>query len=74
MGHFNLKSIDFNNQSITNELQNSKYGQNWPVLYLITGKKQVYIGETLHLLNRLLQHRNNHSKNQLSKVTYIADE
>jgi DUF2075 family protein len=74
MGQFNLKSINFNDQSIINDLQNSKDGQNWPVLYLITGKKQVYIGETLNLLNRLLQHRNNHSKNQLSKVTYIADE
>ncbi len=74
MGYFNLKSIDFDDESIKNELQNSKYGQNWPVLYLINGKKQVYVGETLHLLNRLLDHRKNHSKQNLSKVTYITDE
>lgn len=74
MENLNLKTINFNVKSILSELFNSKYGQNWPVLYLLTGKKEVYVGETLNLMNRLLQHKSNQKKSHLSKVTYLIDE
>ncbi|MBD8348966.1 DNA/RNA helicase domain-containing protein [Dysgonomonas sp. HGC4] len=39
---------------------------NSPIVYLLNNKKDLYIGETINILNRFVSHNNNQSKKNLS--------
>ncbi len=56
------------------ELQNHRFGKNWPVVYVIEGKKEAYVGETTDVLRRSHQHYKNEKRNILDSIHVIADE
>lgn len=74
MKNYIIENISFKKDSINESLTNYKYGQNWPVIYLLSNNKEIYIGETLNLFSRLQQHLKNESKLSLKQVYYVTDD
>lgn len=64
---FKITEGDFKNQIYGNE----SYLSNWPMLYILENGKQVYIGESNHVKNRMSQHHNSVDKRIFDKVHFI---
>jgi len=47
---------------------------NWPVVYMLNGAKDVYVGETLNVSMRLKQHLKNPEKQHLKSARVIVDD
>lgn len=48
--------------------------KNWPVVYLLDGDKNVYVGETLNTTSRMRQHLANPHKREFTGVRVVIDE
>ncbi|MGB3303007.1 MAG: DNA/RNA helicase domain-containing protein, partial [Gordonia sp. (in: high G+C Gram-positive bacteria)] len=48
--------------------------RNWPVVYVLDGKKTVYVGESLNVAGRLRQHIESDTKASLTGARVIVDE
>ncbi len=57
-----------------NEISKLKMGKDWPVVYLLNDNKEIYVGETSNVTNRMTQHLNNKDKSKLEKISIILDE
>lgn len=49
-------------------------GKNWPVVYLIHNKKEMYVGETNSFQNRFKQHLDNEARASLTTISFVDDE
>lgn len=67
-----IKSYQFNNEGLK-EVQKTPNGKNWPVVYLIHDKKNLYIGETTSVSTRMNQHLQNPKKKDLETIEIIFD-
>ncbi len=52
---------------------NSKVGENWPVVYVLNNKKTAYVGETDNAARRAEQHLGNPDKKKLTEIRIISD-
>ncbi len=68
-----IKSYDFSQEGRNKVLTESK-GKDWPVVYLINNKNNLYIGETSNFYNRFGQHIENKHKRGLKKIHVIFDD
>ncbi len=68
-----IKNFPFSKDKI-NELKNKEFGTNWPSVYLIENQKEMYVGETVDIYNRALQHLENTDRTRLNKLHVITDE
>lgn len=48
--------------------------ENWPVVYTLNNKKEIYIGETRNAISRLRQHHQTEEKRRLDKLHIIIDK
>ena len=48
--------------------------RNWPVVYVMTNDKQVYVGESLNAEGRMRQHLDSREKSALNWVRVVLDE
>ncbi|WP_295121631.1 DNA/RNA helicase domain-containing protein [uncultured Leifsonia sp.] len=48
--------------------------KNWPVVYVMDGKHQVYVGETLSLVSRMRQHGGDRRKDALTSVRVVMHD
>lgn len=67
-----IKSFDYCNDKFE-EIREYKYGKNWPVVYVLEGDKEAYIGETIHAYNRSKQHYENPDRRRLHLIHIIGD-
>ncbi|WP_270640173.1 DUF2075 domain-containing protein [Longibaculum muris] len=67
-----IEEYDFDNLGIE-EIKNISYGRNWPVVYILRGKKEAYVGETINAYQRMKQHKRNPKRRTLNKVNIIYD-
>ncbi|MDL2341848.1 MAG: DUF2075 domain-containing protein [Patescibacteria group bacterium] len=61
-------------ESEFNRLKNIKHGRNWPVVYMLENKREVYIGETTNAYIRFKQHNENAIRRTLDAAYVIADD
>ena len=47
---------------------------NWPVVYVMDGSEQVYVGETLSLVSRMRQHGGDRRKDPLRSVRVVVHD
>ncbi len=47
---------------------------NWPVVYALNDKREVYVGETLNAAGRMRQHLENPDKSHLSSLRVVLDD
>lgn len=55
-------------------LKKYHYGLNWPVVYILQGGSEIYIGETTNLYNRSKQHSENQDRLRLEHLHVLTDE
>ncbi|MDD8049192.1 MAG: DUF2075 domain-containing protein [Thomasclavelia sp.] len=68
-----IDTFDFNKDDL-NELLFKKYGQNWPIVYVINNDKEAYIGESQNAYNRMKNHLDNAERKKLKKVNIIHND
>jgi len=68
-----IKTFKFNKDNFDN-IRDYKYGSNWPVVYLLQNKKEMYIGETVNAFGRSKQHYENEDRARLTTIHIVSDE
>ena len=56
------------------DIKNHPLGQDWPIVYIIENKKEVYIGETTSAFNRSKEHFVKENRARLTDIHLIIDE
>lgn len=51
-----------------------KYGKNWPVVYVLEGEREAYVGETGNAYNRSQQHSKREERKNLNQIHIISDD
>lgn len=69
----NIETFNFKKERF-NDIRDYKFGRDWPVIYIIEGEKEAYIGETTSAFNRSKQHYDNPERKKLQRIHIIADE
>lgn len=68
-----IKTYPFNKDSVE-KIKNSKYGTNWPVVYIIRNEKEAYIGESSDALQRTKSHLANQDRVRLKEINIICND
>jgi len=70
-----LKNFPFDKNKFS-LIKEYRFGNNWPVVYIIKDDKEAYIGETTSLFNRTKQHYNDKrlERRNLKEIYVISDE
>lgn len=55
-------------------IENEQFGKNWPVTYLLTDDKRLYVGETNNAKNRMGNHLKDPEKKGLKNIHIITDK
>ena len=50
------------------------HGEDWPVVYILSGKKEAYVGETQNAFSRMNQHLANSRRNNLTKINLMISD
>lgn len=56
------------------QLKSYHFGLNWPVVYILENKDEIYIGETTNLFSRSKQHYENPDRKRLERMHVVTDE
>jgi len=56
------------------EVKAYRFGRNWPIVYILEGGKEAYVGETTGAYRRAKQHLENSTRAKLTNLYVIADE
>lgn len=56
------------------QIKGYKFGRNWPVVYVLEDKKEIYIGQTINVYYRSKQHYENPERAKLKEIHIITDE
>lgn len=68
-----IVSFPFNKDNF-DQIKEYKFGKNWPVVYVLENKKEVYIGQTINAYYRSRQHYENPERRKLDQIHVISDE
>jgi len=68
-----IKTFPFNKENF-DQIKNYNFGRNWPVVYLLEDKKEIYIGQTTNAYFRSKQHWENPERRKLKEMHVITDE
>lgn len=61
-------------QTILNQINNEEQFLNYPVIYILNGNKEAYIGETVIFKNRMKAHIKNKDRKNLDQINLIKHE
>src|ERR1035437_1118083 len=56
------------------QIKSYEFGRNWPVVYLIENRKEIYIGQTNGVYSRSKQHYENPERRKLENIHIITDD
>ena len=73
MSAIEILSWPFKHESI-NQINNKEQYLNYPVIYVLNGNKEAYIGETVYFKNRMKAHIKNPDRKNLDRVNLIKHE
>lgn len=74
MTDFRIERIPFDSAAVNTWQQSDRAHNNWPVVYTISGKNQIYIGETVNAATRMHQHLSTPQRQHLERVQIILNE
>jgi DUF2075 family protein/DNA replication protein DnaC len=66
--HFKFSKTDFD------KIREYEFGKNWPVVYILENGREVYVGQTTSLINRVREHYKNIDRIKLDNLHVITDE
>ena len=67
-----IKTFRFNKNGLV-EVKGHPHGSDWPVVYLISNSRSIYIGETSSAYSRMEQHLNNPDRSSLKEIHILFD-
>ncbi|MBD3280618.1 hypothetical protein GF389_03785 [Candidatus Dojkabacteria bacterium] len=70
---YEIKKFKFKKDRL-GSIRNYRYGENWPVVYILENGKEAYIGETNTAYRRSNQHYGNTERSKLESLFIIADD
>ena len=73
MSSRSIKTFKFNHNGLE-EVKNQPLGVDWPVVYLLTGSSEIYIGETSNARARMEQHLANPERDKLKEIHILFDD
>lgn len=68
-----IKTFSFDKDKF-DKIKEYKFGHNWPVVYIIEDKNEVYVGQTVNAFYRSKQHYENPDRKKLKDIHIITDE
>ena len=74
MTNFRIERIPFDGSALEAWGSADERHSNWPVVYTINDKKQIYVGETTNPVRRLLQHKTNPERSKLRRARIILSD
>ena len=69
----NIEKYKFDN-NVVKKLENTKFGNKWPIVYIINNNKEAYVGETVNAYMRAKQHLRNSKRRLLRVINIISSE
>lgn len=73
MTNFKIRQIPFDGKSINRLSIETEILNNWPVVYTLNDKLQIYVGETTNVEMRMRQHLQSSERSELKLATVILD-
>lgn len=73
MSSVEVLSWPFDNSSL-NKINNKEQFLNYPVIYILNGNKEAYIGETVYFKNRMKAHIKNPDRKNIDRINLIKHE
>lgn len=70
---YEIKKFNFKKE-VSDKVKSYRFGENWPVVYILENGKEAYIGETLSAYHRAEQHRKRPERSILTNMYIIADD
>ena len=68
-----FKHFSFTNEGVENIKNTLDKGQNWPVVYILSGDKEAYVGETNNAYKRICQHLENKRRLVMKNVLLLIN-
>lgn len=62
------------NKNLVDKLKNTRFGNKWPIVYIINNNKEAYVGETVNAYVRVKQHLDNPKRKMLNFINIISSE
>ena len=69
----NVETYKFDTK-VVETLENTKFGNKWPIVYIINNDNEAYIGETVNAYVRASQHLDNPKRKMLNLINIISSE
>lgn len=73
MSSVEILSWPFDNGSL-NQINNKEQFLNYPIIYILNGNKEAYIGETVYFKNRMKAHMKSSDRKNLDRINLIKHE
>jgi uncharacterized protein len=74
MTNFRIERLPFDGEAIATWQKADRVHNNWPVVYTISDKSQIYIGESANAASRMHQHLATPQRRHLERVQIILNE
>ena len=68
------RRFSFNNEGAEKIKTTLDKGQNWPVVYILNGEKEAYVGETNNAYKRIGQHLENKRRSVMNNVLLLIND
>lgn len=71
-----IEQYTFDRDGIANIKNNSTHAEDWPVVYILNGSKEAYIGETQSAYDRMNQHyaNKNNKRKHITKINLLQND
>ena len=66
-----IEQYPFDKDGINLLKDKSVHGEDWPVVYILSGNKEAYVGETQNAFERMNQHLSNKRRKKLTKINLM---
>lgn len=68
------KNYTFDSEGILKIKSDPNKGQNWPVVYILSGEKEAYVGETNNAYKRMGQHLENNKRAVMNNILLLLND
>ena len=68
------KRFSFNNEGAEKIKNTLDKGQNWPIVYILNGEKEAYVGETNNAYKRMSQHLENKKRAAMKNILLLLND
>lgn len=69
----NIETYKFDT-NVVQTLEKTRFGNKWPIVYIINNDSEAYIGETINAYKRASQHLDNPKRKTLNLINIISNE